>query len=572
MLLLFMAGALTGQAQAPAWQTAVAFGSGGASDPNRYNVLATVGDGGGNLFVAGQFRGTVSFGPTTLTSVDANSGDIFLAKWNGSTNTFQYAQRIGQASATSATGSAIENVSLALSGRNVYIAGSFFGAITFGAAGGVATTSSGSYVARLTDANTAGSFAWVRTVSNTGSSDSSIGTLAANGTNVYLGGSFSGSVGFGGTPLTSTGPAGTRDAFVAKLTDVGAPSFAWALRGGGTGYDEVLSLIANGTLLYAVGTFENTALFGAATLASAGQRDVVVAQVTDAGATASFTAAQRAGGVGTDRVYGNSLAVGPAGVYLAGSYDTTPLTFGSLAVPAGASSSILARWNPATGAFAWVQAAPVGAGASAGTLSFGPLASNGSSIYIAGSFSGTVALGGGTTLTSSSPVAGDPNLWVGKFTDTGTGIVAAWAKQAGGNFPEYVRSLALSGTTVYVQGSTGSAALDFSPLTLTNPYYNGQYGSGGFLATLTDATLTGTRPVSAGAPLPLYPNPAHDRATVRRPAGPAHTLTLTDALGREVRRYPVLADAAETTLDLRGLPAGLYVLRGAAGRQQLAVE
>ena len=48
-------------------------------------------------------------------------------------------------------------------------------------------------------------------------------------------------------------------------------------------------------------------------------------------------------------------------------------------------------------------------------------------------------------------------------------------------------------------------------------------------------------------------------------------LTLTDALGRTVRRY--LAPAtAEAELDLRGLPAGAYIVRCGEYSQRLVVE
>ena len=48
-------------------------------------------------------------------------------------------------------------------------------------------------------------------------------------------------------------------------------------------------------------------------------------------------------------------------------------------------------------------------------------------------------------------------------------------------------------------------------------------------------------------------------------------LTLFDPLGRAVRRFP-LPPPAGTELDLRGLPAGLYRLQGAAGGQRLYIE
>ena len=70
----------------------------------------------------------------------------------------------------------------------------------------------------------------------------------------------------------------------------------------------------------------------------------------------------------------------------------------------------------------------------------------------------------------------------------------------------------------------------------------------------------------------FFPNPAHRTAILRLPAGTAPaSLTLTDALGRAVRRYPIPA-GAEAALDLQGLPAGLYLLRGTGPDQRLAVE
>ena len=56
-----------------------------------------------------------------------------------------------------------------------------------------------------------------------------------------------------------------------------------------------------------------------------------------------------------------------------------------------------------------------------------------------------------------------------------------------------------------------------------------------------------------------YPNPAHDRLTVVRPLGAAASDVLVNALGQVVR--PVALPTAETTLDLRGLASGVYVLR-----------
>ena len=70
----------------------------------------------------------------------------------------------------------------------------------------------------------------------------------------------------------------------------------------------------------------------------------------------------------------------------------------------------------------------------------------------------------------------------------------------------------------------------------------------------------------------LFPNPAHGTATLRLPAGAARQpLLLRDALGRLVRQYPAPA-GAEAVLDLRGLPAGVYLVRCGELSQRLVVE
>lgn len=70
----------------------------------------------------------------------------------------------------------------------------------------------------------------------------------------------------------------------------------------------------------------------------------------------------------------------------------------------------------------------------------------------------------------------------------------------------------------------------------------------------------------------LFPNPAHSTATLHLPAtAPRQPLTLTDAVGRLVRQYPA-PTGPEAVLDLRGLPAGVYLVRCGQLSQRLVVE
>ena len=90
-------------------------------------------------------------------------------------------------------------------------------------------------------------------------------------------------------------------------------------------------------------------------------------------------------------------------------------------------------------------------------------------------------------------------------------------------------------------------------------------------ATSSLATRIGSR---AAAPLSLYPNPAHQSATLVLPTAltQASTARLYDALGREVRHQPVPAYSQELTLLLHGLSPGLYLLRCGTTIGQLVVE
>lgn len=122
---------------------------------------------------------------------------------------------------------------------------------------------------------------------------------------------------------------------------------------------------------------------------------------------------------------------------------------------------------------------------------------------------------------------------------------------------------------MYVVGYFASATAVFGPTTLTNPSPGISLG---FLASLIDPTLTAAAAGRALAPAQLFPNPAWRTATLRLPAGTAPApLVLTDALGRAVHHYPAPA-GPEAALDLEGLPAGLYLLRGAGPARRLLVE
>ncbi|GAB3835471.1 T9SS type A sorting domain-containing protein [Hymenobacter jeollabukensis] len=88
----------------------------------------------------------------------------------------------------------------------------------------------------------------------------------------------------------------------------------------------------------------------------------------------------------------------------------------------------------------------------------------------------------------------------------------------------------------------------------------------------TDASLvTATRPRAVSGPLTLYPNPATTTVRLDLPAGPApRTLRLLDLSGRLVCSFPLPSRPEPSlTLDLSGLPAGVYVVAATLANGQL---
>ncbi|MDB5269481.1 MAG: hypothetical protein JWP58_2521 [Hymenobacter sp.] len=542
-------------AQAPAWQNAV---SGSTSHNQDAYVLGTVADASGSVYLVGAFSGTVSLGSATLTSAGVQDG--FVAKWSPAANDFVWAKQLGGAYDDVAT-------AVALSGSSIYVTGSFrsqaavFGATTLASAG-----VEDLFVTKLTDAGSSAAFDWTQRVG--GSSSEAGEAIAVSGPNVYVAGYYVDAT-FGTTTLPVGSPG---NMFVAKLADAGPTSaFVWAKAAGSyTSYNSVHALAVSGPNVYLAGFFSGTATFGATTLTSAGSYDAVVAKLVDAGPTADFAWAQRAGGPGEDRA--RAIGVQGPNVYIAGSFEGSAATFGPTTLAsAGRADAFVAKLTDAgsTGSFGWVQQA----GGADADYAYG-LAVAGPNVCVVGEFASRTAAFGPATLAITSPTAFGTDLFVSKLTDAGATGRFAWTQQAGGPNHTLGHAIALApGGVVYVgSGVQPPAAFGAWPV-------GGLTGTTVVaLSSLTDATLTATATATGLASLSLFPSPAHGTATVQLPAVPGAapaTLTVLDALGRPVRTLSTPTNA-RAVLDLTGLAPGLYAVRvqagGSTATRRLVVE
>ncbi len=336
----------------------------------------------GSSIITGFFSGTATFG-TTPPLISTQWRDTFTAKVNAD-GSYAWAIRGGGTGDDSANG-----VSALPDGSSI-ITGDFAGTATFGTTPPLISTTYlwDTFTAKV---NADGSYAWAIRGGGT-SFDSAYGVSALPDGSSIITGWFDGTTTFGTTPpLISTG---LYDAFTAKVNADG--SYAWAIRGGGTGYDAArgVSVLPDGSSII-TGDFTGTVTFGATTLISDGSYDTFTAKVN---ADGSYAWAIRGGGTGFDSAYGVS-ALPDGSSIITGSFQDT-VTFGATTlISDGGANSFTAKVN-ADGSYAWA----IRGGGTGSAFARGVSALPDGSSIITGDFAGTATFGTTPPLISAGGV------------------------------------------------------------------------------------------------------------------------------------------------------------------------
>jgi len=189
-----------------------AFNVGSTSPDVAYGISN---DGSGNVYMTGFFRGLADFDPSASTYTlgsTTGSEDIFVAKYNPA-GALQWAFNIG-GTATDAGNSIHAN-----SFGDVYVTGTFQGSCDFDPAIGVTTlTAVGNEDVFVAKFNTNGNFGWAFSAGSS-NVDAAYSVKGDASGNVYVAGSFLGTVDLDPSPATATISAqALTDAFVAKYT------------------------------------------------------------------------------------------------------------------------------------------------------------------------------------------------------------------------------------------------------------------------------------------------------------------------------------------------------------------
>ncbi|HEY9583957.1 MAG TPA: SBBP repeat-containing protein, partial [Candidatus Paceibacterota bacterium] len=228
-------------------------------------------DSQGNIYIVGSVSGFLSFSGGTIL-VSAGGNDVFVAKFSEA-GVLQWAKKYGSTFLDSfVVEESGEGVAVDANG-NVYVSGyNSYYPIDFGCA--VSNTSS-SFLIKL---NPQGICDWVKVYPGTTNYVNDV-VLDTNG-NIYITGSFTGTVDFGGGSVTALNTLGNGAFFVAKYNSVG--SYQWmnqyALGNepyhSSRGYSLFIDSFGN---LYATGAFGWTQSFGGSTtLTSYGANDIIL--------------------------------------------------------------------------------------------------------------------------------------------------------------------------------------------------------------------------------------------------------------------------------------------------------
>lgn len=290
---------------------------------------------------------------------------------------------------------------------NLVVVGEFRNTMSFGGKSLSSAGGSDVFVAKL-DGLT-GDVLWAKRFGGT-SDDAPSAVAVDDMRNIYVAGSFSGTVDFGGGAIQS---AGGPDGFILKLDAAGA--HGWSHGMGGSQYDVARALAVRGNAVVVVGEFQGSMTANGMTLTSAGNNDAWLARFTIGGA---YQWVKSVGGTGTDVPNGVALDT-TDNIVVAGTFGGMTNLGGLTLASAGFNDVFIAKYTGATGAHLFSKRL----GANGFDLGLGVAVDGNDSVFLLGQFYGSVDFGGPAPLTAATN-----KMFLVKYTLAGA---YAWSQAFG---------------------------------------------------------------------------------------------------------------------------------------------
>ena len=314
--------------------------------------------------------------------------------------------------------------------------------------GGLVSAGVGAADVYVAKFSSAGAVLWNKRYGSTTNDEGNAIAVDANG-NVFLTGAFSGTVNFGGSNLVASS---SQDIFLVKL-DTNGNHVASSRYGTASGQQAgAVACDPTGNVIF-TGYFFGTASFGGAPLISAGQADIVLAKFTN---NLVHVWSNRFGSTSNDRGF-TCVTTWAGEVYLGGTF-TGSVDFGGGALPgAGNEDIVLAKFD-GNGTHLWSQ----GFGSAGHDRAHGVAVDQLGRPFVTGYFNGAINFGGGTLISSGS------DAFVAHFEATG---VHRWSGNYGTGTGDGGQSIAVSSGDVCV-GGFFSNTIDFGGgvLSATPPF------------------------------------------------------------------------------------------------------
>jgi len=518
-----------GFGQQPSFEWAV--GEGGSSADQTESVQVGV---NGDVFITGQFQGTVDFDPGAgVFNLVSNGGrDIFVQKLDNSGN-FIWAKSIGGSSGDygySITTDASDNV---------YVCGFFQSvSVDFDPGPGIQIeTLSGASDGFVLALDSNGDFLWSHVTGGAGQECSRSIDYDGLG-NIVLSGYFDSTVDFdpgvGTLSLTSNG---NYDVFIQKLSITG--SLVWVKSVGGTDNDDVkdLEIDASGNVVLC-GNFKTTVDFdpspGVMNFTSLGNDDIFVLNLSSSG---NYNWA---------RTFGSSSSLSPdqpfalacdgsGNVFTVGWYnnsiDFDPSAGMSIYTPIGVTDAFVHKFS-STGAFEWVK-------------SFGGVFADGAreiaidgnnDLYITGSYRSSVDFNPNVGDSTLSAVGGDDIFILKLLNDGSFDFVRAF----GGSGYDYGQTIVVDVSGNIFTGGKFQNSVDFNPdAGVNNSTATGSYDI--FVQKLSQCTPTAPTPDVINLPN------LTDECSVSGPTAPTATSNCLGTItGTTTTSFPITTQGTTT--------------------------
>jgi hypothetical protein len=414
-------------------------------------------DRSGNIYLTGNFNGTIDFGADfgiTDTKMSAGFSDIFISKINAN-GSYGWTRRMG-----GSTGDYSQGITTDTAG-NVYVTGYFSGAVDFGADFGIADikSSAGDFDIFITRINANGSYGWTRRIGGI-QTDQSYGITTDPSGKLYITGSFSDTVDFGadfGT-TSSKSSVGDFDIFITRIYANG--SYGWTKKMGGTSEDKGFSLITDPLgNLYVTGYFGGTVDFGADfgtedIKSTAGYADIFITKIN---ANGSYGWTGRMGGNGADRGY-SVTTDGSGNVYVTGYFVGTVefgADFGAIDTKSSAGmADIFISRIYANGGYGWTRRM----GGTSSDWGNEITTDRSGNVYLTGEFEGDPNFGADFGISDIKTSAGNGDIFVSSINADGS---YGWTRRMGGTGNDNGTSITKnSAANVFVTGNF-QGTLDF---------------------------------------------------------------------------------------------------------------